>query len=290
MASHYRLAGMDAEAAAAYRRAGDEARALHANGEALAHYTMALDLRHPERAALNEAIGDLQAFAGNYAAALAGYAVAAVAGPANPPALARKRGELQHRLGEWDAAEALFAASLALLPPQGAEGERAHTLAAWSLTARRRGEAARAGDLARRALRSAEAAGDSKALARAHTLLGSLARPGDPQAALPHLTRGLELARAVGDLASEIAALNSLALARADTGDHAGAIALAEEALAICERMGDRHRAAALHNTLSDLLHGAGRRDEARDHLRRAVVAFADVGAGEPEIWRLTEW
>lgn len=148
----------------------------------------------------------------------------------------------------------------------------------------------RARSLARQALHSAEAAGDQKALARAHTLLGSLARPDDPQAALPHLTRGLELARAVGDLAAEIGALNSLALARADTGDQSDAIALAQEALAICERMGDRHRAAALHNTLSDLLHSAGRRDEARDHLRRAVAAFADVGAGEPEIWRLTEW
>ena len=67
----------------------------------------------------------------------------------------------------------------------------------------------------------------------------------------------------------------------------------AEAALALCVALGDRHREAALHNNLADLLHAAGRREESMTHLKRAVEIFAEVGEeGElqPEIWKLVEW
>ena len=71
-------------------------------------------------------------------------------------------------------------------------------------------------------------------------------------------------------------------------------MALITEALQRCERQGDRHRQAALENNLADLLRQAGRRDEAMEHLKRAVAIFADVGGRpgefEPEIWKLVEW
>jgi hypothetical protein len=58
--------------------------------------------------------------------------------------------------------------------------------------------------------------------------------------------------------------------------------------------VGDRHREAALHNNLADLLYVAGRSEEAMAHLKRAVAIFAEIGvdAGEmqPEIWKLVEW
>ena len=57
---------------------------------------------------------------------------------------------------------------------------------------------------------------------------------------------------------------------------------------------GDRHHEAALHSNLTDLLHAAGRRDAAIDHLKQAAPIFAEIGAREgglqPEIWKLTEW
>jgi len=69
---------------------------------------------------------------------------------------------------------------------------------------------------------------------------------------------------------------------------------LIREALALCERQGDRHRQAALENNLADLLRADGRREEAMEHLKRAVAIFADIGGGagvpEPEIWKLVEW
>ena len=60
IARHHRLAGQDAEAAQYYLLAGDYARGLHANSEALGHYEEALALGHPDAATLHEAMGDLR--------------------------------------------------------------------------------------------------------------------------------------------------------------------------------------------------------------------------------------
>jgi len=49
-------------------------------------------------------------------------------------------------------------------------------------------------------------------------------------------------------------------------------------ALTLCATLGDRHRQAALHNHLADLLHGAGRDEEAMAHLKQAVKLFAVRG------------
>ena len=54
-----------------------------------------------------------------------------------------------------------------------------------------------------------------------------------------------------------------------------------------------RHREAALRNRHADLLHAAGREDEAMRELKAAVTLFAEVGEQgklEPEIWKLVEW
>ncbi|HZB96207.1 MAG TPA: tetratricopeptide repeat protein, partial [Herpetosiphonaceae bacterium] len=72
------------------------------------------------------------------------------------------------------------------------------------------------------------------------------------------------------------------------------ALALEETALAICVAQGDRHREAALHNNLADLLHAAGRSQEAMPHLRQAVAIYSEIGveagAVQPEVWKLAEW
>ncbi len=82
VAQHLRLAGRDTEAAAAYRRAGEHARDLYANAEALAAFREALALGDGNPAALHEAIGDLETLAGEYGAALDSYeAAAALAAP-----------------------------------------------------------------------------------------------------------------------------------------------------------------------------------------------------------------
>ena len=134
-----------------------------------------------------------------------------------------------------------------------------------------------------------------RALAQSHNLLGILASSdGDLDLARNHLESALALSQRLGDVGGQAASLNNLALVCAQIGDHERAIRCAETALTICQAQGDRHREAALQNNLADILHVLGREIESRDHLRRAVVIFAEIGvdAGsfQPEIWKLSEW
>jgi DNA-binding SARP family transcriptional activator len=83
-----------------------------------------------------------------------------------------------------------------------------------------------------------------------------------------------------------------IALGRADelaSGNDA-ALDAAREALTIAERQGDQHGVAALHSHLSDLLHAAGRDDEAREEQQRWAAAFAEAyGPGARTVWTIDE-
>ena len=291
IAHHLALAGDDVAAAEHYRVAGEQARALYANGEALAHFRAALALGHPEPALLHEAVGDLETLAGDYGAALASYRTAAAfATPELAPHVEHRIGVLHLRRGEWELAEASLAAALPGL--RGAEAARA--TADRSLAAHRRGQPAEAGRLAAEALALAEQADDPRARAQAHNVLGILASSrGESEEAVANLEQSLALAESSHDDAAEAAALNNLALAVAAAGDTDRAIELTRAGIARTVALGDRHREAALRNRHADLLHAAGRGDEAMEELKRAVVIFAEVGEQgklEPEIWKLSEW
>ncbi|HVD15685.1 MAG TPA: AAA family ATPase [Actinomycetota bacterium] len=295
IAHHLELGGHPAEAAVQHRLAGDQARAVHANTDALGHYRAALVLGHPDAAGLQADIGDLETLLGNYETALAAYAAALDAGePGNQAELEHKLGSLHLRRGDWDAAERHFALTLRALGSRGDPARRADVTAGRSLAAHRQGHDDDALALAKEALRLAERAGDPAALATAHGMLGMLGtHRGDHPTARDHLERSLALAETLADPSARIAALNNLALAHRATGETDQAIRYTEAALELCARQGDRHRQAALHNNLADLLHLAGDRDEAMTHLKQAVAIFAEIGEPgtlEPEIWKLVAW
>lgn len=296
VAEHFRLAGRPAEAARYFQQAGEHARALYANAEAIGHFEAALALGHPDTASLHEALGDLHTLAGDYAAALAAYREARKLAPVEAAAgLEHKRGLVCHRRGEWEQAAAHFAAALQADPAPGQEGARARVLADWSQTARQMGAVERAEELAGQALALAEVAGDRRALASCHNLLGMLAGGrGDLGAARQHLEHSLRLAEALGDAEAQAAALNNLARALAGAGELELARTLTERALAICAAVGDRHRMAALYNNLADLLHDAGETEQAMARLKQAVAIYAEIGQAEgawqPEIWMLAAW
>ncbi|HYY21655.1 MAG TPA: AAA family ATPase, partial [Thermoleophilaceae bacterium] len=258
IAHHYQLAGRDAEAADYFRIAGEHARALYANTEALSHFRAALALGHQDAAWLREAVGDLQTLLGEYGEALASYEAAAALGDGDHLSnIERKLGSVYQRLGEWELAESHFEAALG---DTDSAGELARLHADLSLVAHQKGESNLALERAHQALELAEAAGDERALAQAHNVLGVLSS-GDLEGARRHLERSLALAEALGDSAARVAALNNLALAYANGGELEQAIQRAESALALCVALGDRHREAALHNNLADLLHAAGRQE-----------------------------
>jgi predicted ATPase len=296
IAYHYRLTGQNSEAADYFKLAGEHARSLYANAEALAHFQAALALGHPDAAALHEAIGDLHTLLGEYNAALTSYETAAAL--SQEAALARiehKLGNVHHRRGDWELAESFFQAALTAQKQFGPAGESARLYADWSLTAHHHGQTTKALNLAQQARELAESAGDTQALAQVHNILGVLARSqNDSQLAYQHLEQSLAMAEALADPSAQVAALNNLALAYGANGDTEQAIKLTETALALCVSQGDRHREAALHNNLADLFHAAGQTEAAMTHLKQAVSIFAEIGAEaggpQPEIWKLVEW
>jgi predicted ATPase len=293
VARHYLLAGDERDAAEYFKLAGEHARRLYANAEALSHLQAALTLGHPDAASLHESIGDLHTLGGDYRAAVTSYETAAAQDDsADLAVLEHKLGTVHDRRGEWDLADSHFAAALEALADGGAA--RARILADRSLSAHRRGDDAEALELAEEAVAVADAAGDPRALAQAHNILGVLAkargRVGD---AREHLERSLALAETVDDAGARIAALNNLALAHGASGEFDRALELLDTALVLCASQGDRHREAALRNNVADLLHSAGRSQEAMKHLKQAVAIFAEVGEPDtmqPEIWKLVEW
>ncbi|HUG14320.1 MAG TPA: AAA family ATPase, partial [Thermomicrobiales bacterium] len=179
-AVHYRLAGADAEAAEQYRIAGDAARDLHASDDALAQYRLALALGHPDAAGLHAAIGEQSTLLGRYDAAFDSYeAAAALSDAARLGEIEWKLGALNQRLGRWERAERHFEAAttaLAATEDGGRDGDLSRVYADWSLAAHRRGDLPQARQHARRSLDLAQHAGDARALAQAHNLLGILAR------------------------------------------------------------------------------------------------------------------
>ncbi len=306
VARHYQLAGMEAQAAEYYRLAGEYARSLAANAEALAYFQAALAASASllpqagesrlRTAELYESIGDLQTLSGNYPAAAKSLQTAAAL--CEPECLARiehKLGDLYRRLGDWELSESHYQMALDALAGQNPPGDRARLYADWALTALQREQGERALELACQALDLAQQAGDPRALAQAHNMLGILARHAEdfPDASR-HLEESLALAEGLGDTGARVAALNNLALAYGDQGRLDEGRAATETALRLSVQQGDRHREAALHNNLADLLHRQGQSEQAMAHLKKAVVIFAEIGsdmnAASPEIWKLTEW
>jgi len=300
IAYHFQHGGQEQAAAEYYYLAGDAARILYANAEALNHFTSALTLGHPETALLREVISDLQVLRGEYGAALTGYEAAAIEADEavngtvgdDFSRLQQKLGSVYHRLGEWKLAAYHFEAALARLADPV---RRSRLLTDWSLTAHRAGQDEEALTLAQEALDLATEAADTQALAQSHNILGILASSrGDQDTATQQLQQSLELAKMLADPDVQIAAMNNLARAYGAAGDLEQALALANEALAMCADLGDRHHEAALHNNQADLLHANGRSEDAMGHLKQSAIIYAEIGGDldqwRPEIWKLDAW
>jgi DNA-binding SARP family transcriptional activator/tetratricopeptide (TPR) repeat protein len=312
IARHYLQAGLETLAAEYFKLAGERARAVYANAEAVEHLSTALALGHPDAVGLHEAIGDLYTFLGMYGAALTSYETAAALSHLDALApLEQKIGGVYLRRGDWELAESHFQAaldSLYTLDSRDAEDEKdgvkeprvegmkARIYSDWSLAVRYRGQLERALRLATEALALAELAHDIQARAQVHNMLGILdAGQGNLDQAIRQLEESLALASSLPDRSgARVAALNNLALTLGASGEQTRAIGLAEEALSLAATQGDRHREAALHNNLADLLHAAGRSGEALEHVKQSVTIYAEIGveAGtvQPEIWKLAEW
>lgn len=252
----------------------------------------AIEAGEPEPAAtrapapnVNERVGDLYTLHGDYLKAIASYAAAlAETAAASRAPVEHKLADVHHRRGEWEEAERHYRAAL-----RGVDdaARRARVTSDWALAAHRRGDRPRATRLAEEALALARRARDDRALAQAHNMVGILSGKRS------HLEESLAIAERIGDAPAKVAAMNNLALALARDGEIARATALTRDALAASVAIDDRHREAALHNNLADLLHRSGQKVESMRALKRAVRLFAEIGEDatrEPAVWKLVEW
>jgi tetratricopeptide (TPR) repeat protein len=291
-AYHSERAGRSEDAAELHVRAGDLARALFANAEAISHYERALALGHPDVGRLHEGIGDMEILLGAYERAIHSFETAAAyAAQGGIAMLERKLAEVRIRTGDNDLAREHLGVALDLTEPD--DPLRAHLFAdlGFALSDREPEEAAM---VAKEAVATGERLAAPAAVAQGHNLLGLLARrEGRLDEAVHHLSASLAAAEAADDVAATEAALNNLALARRRSAEWDEAVSLTRRALELCTRRGDVHRAAALHNNLADLLHEGGAEDESRAHAKEAARLFASVGekaVSAPEIWKLTAW
>ena len=296
LAEHERAAGRLGAAAAAYVRAGELARAVQANAEALTAFEAAQSLGYPDELGVLEAIGAVRTRLGDYPGALAALeAAAAIATPGRLAAIERHLGWIQFRRGDLAAAESHLVAALAALGSDASPSRRSELQADRSVVAHRAGDAQAATALARLALEMIDPDVDPGAAAVAHRLLGLVGQAnGALDLARAELDRSVHLAERAGDLDATIAAEHAMARVDLAGDDPSAALGHATTALAGATRSGDRHVEAAVENTMADVLHVLGREAESRDHQRRAVTLFATIAGTvaslEAEIWKLVEW
>ena len=216
-------------------------------------------------------LGDAGLMQGEWDAALARYRQAAGDGTL-PASVAWRIGLLHYLRG--DLADAIEA--------YGRGDTRDEDLAAralllaWSASAQWvRGDVERCRDLAKSALVAARRAGDNRALAGAHTVLGMLAAlDGDRAANDAHYLRALDHATAAQDVFQLVRIHANRSSQHLEEGDATGALAEAEVAVRLADLAGvAAFRALALNNRGEALL-ALGRLDEARVELEAARAVF----------------
>ena len=290
IANHFRLAGLDQEAAAYFAQAGDQARALFAHQEGVHYFQSALALGHAAACELHEASGDMYVRLGEYTAALSSYETAAsLAETAELGRLEHKLGQVYMRQGAWRHAEAQLALAKERI---NQPSDLARLYIDWSTIAHNLQEMAQAQKYAEQ---GRKLAATPQVQAQSENISGLLARhEGAYEQALAHFERSLALAQTHQLPDAQIAALNNLALTETVGEQYGAAQEHFSAALALCQTYSDRHREAALHNNLADLFHLMGDENGAMTELKTAVAIYAEIGGQpgnwQPEIWKLTEW
>ena len=269
---HFSLSAEKAKGARYLVAAGDWARAIYANEDALRHYRRALatlaecDGGDAERLDVRERLGDLLGPTGgrpealeHFEAALAGHAAAG-----NRPAQARlhrKLGGLHWEAGDRSRALACFETGLALLDGQPEDVELARLYQEMGRAAFRSGDNPGAIEWAERALAHAERLATSDdpatrkeaaaAIAHARNTLGiALARTGRLEDAAAQIERSVAAALAEELLQPACRGYTNLSVLYG-TLDPGRAIETCQRGLAIARKIGDLGFQARLHANLA---------------------------------------
>jgi len=275
LAHHFRLSADKPRGARYLVAAGDRARAIYANADAIRHFQRALETLEAcgdcdaDRLAVRERLGDLLGPAGQRAAAMLHFAAVrdGYASAADRPAQARvlrKIGRLHWDAGDRAEAVRCFEQGLVLIDSESDHIERAQLYREMGRLAFRSGDNQGAVRWAEQALAQAErlaarapAATDderratAEAIALALNTLGvALARLNRLKDAVTCLERSVETARAADLLQIECRSLANLGVLYS-TVDPARAIKTGQRGLETAKRIGDFGLQSRLHTTLA---------------------------------------
>jgi adenylate cyclase len=270
---HFRLSEDKPRGAHYLVAAGDWARAIHANADAIRHYERALEILEAcegldaQRLSVHERLGDLLGPAGERAAALRHFATARdgharAADHSGEARVLRKIGALHWDAGDRGEALRCFEEGLALTEAEPDLIERAHLYQEMGQLAFRSGDNDSAVQWAERALAHAERlavrteTGDERQAASAavslalNTLGVALARLDRLEEAVAHLLRSVAIARDADLLQIECRGAANLGVLYS-TLDPARAIETCERGLETAKRIGDLGLQSRLYTNLA---------------------------------------
>jgi class 3 adenylate cyclase/tetratricopeptide (TPR) repeat protein len=275
------------------RLAGDEARHLYANLEAATQYERALlaarhlpDLPTTERAAVLEALGDVQDLAGLFEQARASYRTARRLLRDDPVAVAGlelKDAFVVERRGRYVEAIRSIRRGLRLLDGPLADDARVPKLraqlTAWFAAVRAsQGKPAEAARASRAGVAMAEAAADERALARAELVLDYAERALGRTPEMAWSAKALDIYTRLGDLSGQATATNNLGAFAYYEGRWSDAIELYEQSRAARLRAGDPTSAAMADANIGEILADQGRLAEAAELLTRVASVWSGAG------------
>jgi class 3 adenylate cyclase/tetratricopeptide (TPR) repeat protein len=299
IAEHVELAGRTEEALDYLRRAGDQAAAQFANGEAVDYYSRALALleqatwqprrRIEEQFALllgREAVYRLLGRRDVQEADLAAlHALAAELDEGDAPSAVR-RAELARRQARYHEALSDFPAALASAQEAVAASEQAgdpqgttQGLIQCGIALWRQGQFDAAWQPLERALALARKHGDRAGEAGSLHNLGTVAYlQGESQAARDYVEQALHIRRELGVRRDQALSLNNLIVIYLGLGDLAQAQVYAEQTLVTSQVIGDRHGEARALSNLAIVYHQVGALGTARDTHERALALARLLG------------
>ena len=286
LAYHYERGDDPAKALEWLMRAGDRAKGLFANTEALAMYgsalALAVDGSGPRDAGvIHERIGDVQLLMGRYDDAIASYAAGEAHGgsaePARRAALQRKSGNAMAMKGDYPAARAIFDAALELARGDGAERSRIQVQLGqlqWRL-----GEHAAARETLKAGVSTGEKAGADDAVAEGLKQLGNVTLlSGDRNDATTYYRLSLAMYERLGDTAGLANVHSNLGVTNRRMGKWLDALAEFEQSLALRELMGDPWGIGTIHNNIGEVHRTRGEPAEAIAAYERALAVWGRIG------------
>ncbi len=287
LAFHFDQAGLSRDAFAAAMRAGQQAQALYAYSSAGEQFRIAQ--RHatlPDEAAEVEwNLAIVEEMAGHALQAeahcerlLGEFREAAVRG-----GTARAAGRMRARLGLQRGApvDAIIASCDALLVEARLADDRAEVaslLIMLSTAHQRYGDAARAEQLARAAVESAETLRDTTVGADAIMRLGSVLLTSSPASAVPHYRRALDTFTRAGDRTGQLRCHINIGTACDRAANHPGAEVSYRTALEMARDLGVADLEGVASLNLGVLLMKTGRLVAARARFGDALAQFERIG------------